>query len=259
MILNRRVLITVCCICFALAQPVPPSAAEPLSEAQQVEVERIIEKYLLENPAVMMEVLQRVTRFQEIQEEKRVRDTLVRLNEDLYDDPNSVTLGDPHAKVTIVEFFDYRCSYCKKNHPILKAFLETNRDVNIVFKEFPILGPESLFASRAAIASRKQGKYWELHDALMTARADLTEQQVFALAKEVGLDLARLRRDLAVPEINRIIRNNYRLADALSIKGTPGFVIGDNIIPGFLSKERLVLAVDEALTDCLTCLHRHGD
>ena len=259
MILNRRVLITVCCVGFVLAQPTLPSATEPLSEEQQVEVERIIEKYLLENPALMMEVLRRVTHFQEAQEEKRVRDNLVRLNEDLYDNPNSVTVGDPHAKVTIVEFFDYGCGYCKRNYLILKSFLSQNRDVNIIFKELPILGPESVFASRAAIASRKQGKYWELHGALMAARTKLTEQQVFALAKEAGLDLALLHRDLAVPEIDGIIRDNYRLADALGIKGTPGFVIGDSIIPGFLNKERLGLAVDNARTDCLSCLPQHGD
>ena len=259
MILNLRVLITVCSIGLAIAQLAPASAADPLSEAQQVEVERIIEKYLLENPALMIEVLRRVTRFQKEQKEKRVRDNLVQLNGDLYDDPNSVTVGDPHAKVTIVEFFDYRCGYCKRNHPILESFLGQNLDVNIVFKEFPILGPESVFASRVAIASRKQGKYWELHNALMASQANLTERHVFALAKEVGLDLEQLRRDLALPEIDRIIRDNYRLADALGIKGTPGFVIGDNIIPGFLNKERLSLAVDEARMDCLTCLRQHGD
>ena len=259
MILNLRVLTMVFCIGFALVQPVPTYAAEPLSQAQQFQVERIIEEYLLENPALMLKVLQHVRRFQQGKEKKRARDNLLRLNENLYDDPNSVILGDPHAKVTIVEFFDYRCGYCKKNHPIFTSFRAQNRDINVIFKEFPILGPESVFASRAAIASRKQGKYWELHDTLMTTRAELTEQHVFALAKEVGLDLARLRRDIAAPEIDSIIRNNYHLAAALGINGTPGFVIGDNIIPGFLNRERLAIAVDEARTDCLTCLHQQRD
>ncbi len=245
--------VVVCVIGILLVLFAPSHAAETLSKQQHTEIERIIERYLLDNPDFMLEVLRRVTRYQEEQEAKRVRDSLVRHSDDLYGDPNSVKLGDPGANVTIVEFFDYRCGYCKRNHPIVTAFREQNRDVNVIYKEFPILGPESVFASRAAIAARKQGKYWDFHDALMSTRGKLTERHVLALAKEVGLDLVKLRRDIGTPEIDQVIQSNHRLAQALGINGTPGFVIGDNVVPGFLSTERLALAVDQARAGCRSC------
>ena len=120
-------------------------------------------------------------------------------------------------------------------------------------REFPILGPESVLASRAAIAARKQGKYWDLHHALMSTPGKLTEQHLYVLAGQVGLDVARLRRDIGAPEIDRVLQNNRRLARALGIRGTPGFVIGDTVVPGFLSRQALARAVEQAREGCLSC------
>ena len=240
-------------VCLAVAIAGEAWADDTLSTKQRGEIEQVIQNYLLKNPAFMLEVFERVTRYQKEQEEKRVHNNLVRLNEDLYHDPNSVTVGSPEADVTIVEFFDYRCHYCKRNHPILTAYRSGNPGVKIVYKEYPILGPESVLASRAAIASRRQGKYWEFHDALMLVKGKLTEQRVFKLAAEVGLDVGRLRKDIRSPAISDVIQRNYRLAEALGVKGTPGFVIGDNVIPGFLSRENLQRAVSAARDGCLSC------
>ena len=240
-------------VCLLLFPVGLASAAEAITTEERGKIERVIQDYLLANPEFMLEVFERVTGYQKDQESKRVRDNLVRLNDELYDDPNSAAVGSPKADVTIVEFFDYRCSYCKRNHPILTAYRDRNIGVKIVYKEYPILGPESVLASRAAIASRKQGKYWDFHNALMLARGKLTEQRVFKLAAEVGLDVKRLRDDIQSPAVNRIIQRNYRLAEALGVKGTPGFVIGDNIIPGFLSAENLERAVSNARESCLSC------
>ena len=249
----RLGLLALCVGGLVLAHLAPTRASETLTEGQRGEVERIIERYLLENPDFMLKVLSRVTRHQEELEAKRVRDALVRHSDELYGDPDSVRLGDPDAPVTIVEFFDYRCGYCKRNHPIVTAFRERNRDVSVVYKEFPILGPESVLAARAAIAARKQGKYWDLHHALMSTPGKLTERHLFALAGQVGLDVARLRRDVGAPEIDGILQSNRRLARAIGIRGTPGFVIGDTVVPGFLSRQALARAVEEARDGCLSC------
>ena len=227
----RRYVVLVA-VCLALILVMSPVTAQTTADEEQNRIEKIIHDYLLANPAVMLEVFDRVTRYQKNKESKRVLYNLVRLSEELYDDPDSVAVGNPEADVTIVEFFDYRCSYCKRNHPIL--------------------GPESVVASRAAIASRKQG-YWEFHNAMMLARGKLTEQRVFKLAAEAGLDVKQLQDDIRSPAISQIIQRNYRLAEALGVKGTPGFVIGDSVIPGFLSTENLGRAVLNARESCLSC------
>ena len=247
-----RRLLPMLVVCL-LAIPAGSSSAETITAKQRGEIEKIVQDYLLQNPEFMLEVFERVTSYQKEQEDKRVRDNLVRLNEELYHDPNSVTIGNPKADVAIVEFFDYRCSYCKRNHPIITTFREGNIGVKIVYKEYPILGPESVLASRAAIASRRQGKYWEFHNALMLLRGKLTEQRVFKLAEKVGLDVTRLRNDLKSPAVDLVLQRNCRLAEALGVKGTPGFVIGDNVIPGFLSRENLERAVVDARESCLSC------
>jgi len=240
-------------ICILLYPAEITAAAETINAEERGKIEQVIQDYLLANPEFMLDVFERVTRYQKDRESERVRDNLVSFSDELYDDPNSVAVGSPKADVTIVEFFDYRCSYCKRNHPILTAYRDRNSGVKIVYKEYPILGPESVRASRAAIASRQQGKYWEFHNALMSTRGKLTEQRVFKLAAEVGLDVDRLRDDIRSPAVNRIIQDNYRLAKALGVKGTPGFVIGDNVIPGFLSAENLERAVLNARESCLSC------
>ena len=135
----------------------------------------------------------------------------------------------------------------------MTRYRDRNASVKIIYKEYPILGPESVLASRAAIASRKQGKYWEFHNAMMLARGKLTEQRVFKLAAEAGLDVKQLQDDIRSPAISQIIQRNYRLAEALGVKGTPGFVIGDSVIPGFLSTENLGRAVLNARESCLSC------
>jgi protein-disulfide isomerase len=141
-------------------------------------------------------------------------------------------LGNRNGDVTVVEFFDYRCPYCKRAAPVLDEVIKADGRVRRVMKEFPILGPDSVIASRAALAARAQGKYEELHRALIGARGQLDESAVMAAAKGVGLDLDRLRRDMRSTEIDGIIRRNRELAESLEITGTPAFVIGDAFLPG---------------------------
>ena len=137
--------------------------------------------------------------------------------------------------MTLVEFFDYRCPYCKQVEPALEALLAEDRQLRLVYKEFPVLGPESTMAARAALAARKQDKYEVLHRVLINLKGQLDETAVFKAAASVGLDTERLKRDMAAPEIDAMLNKNSRLAEALDIRGTPGFVIGDEIVPGAIS------------------------
>ena len=147
--------------------------------------------------------------------------------------------GNPKGDVTLVEFFDYQCGYCKRSLKPVRDLLETDRQLRIVWKEFPILGPVSRFAARAAMASENQGRYLEFHVAVMGSRGKLTEDRVMTLAGSVGLDVQRLRRDMDDPAIEEYLDETIRLAQVLGIRGTPAFVIGDTLVPGVVGDARL--------------------
>ncbi len=164
----------------------------------------------------------------------------------LQNDRDSPVLGDAHGDVTIVEFFDYACSYCKAVEPRLESALRTDRHVRLILKEFPILTPESLIAARASLASRRQHKYRQFHEALMAYRGPWGEDAIFSTARSVGLNIARLRRDMAAPGIANEIINNFNLARGLRIFQTPGFVVGDHILTGPSAQIDFPAVIDEA-------------
>jgi len=141
--------------------------------------------------------------------------------------------------VTLVEFFDYQCGYCKAVHADVRRLLDTDGKVRLVYKEFPILGPASVTASRAALAAQRQGKYDALHVALMENRGQLDDDKIYRIAGSVGLNVDQLKKDMQAPEINDVLQRNLRLASELNIRGTPAFVVGDQIIPGAVSLDKL--------------------
>ncbi len=148
-------------------------------------------------------------------------------------------LGNPDGDVTIVEFFDYQCGYCKTMAGPMRDLVKTDGKVRWVLKEFPILGPESMVAARASLAAHRQGKYETFHFTLMGLRGRLSEAAIWQAAAEAGLDIARLRQDMADPAIEALINTNYQLAQALQIEGTPAFAIGGTLVPGAAPKEHL--------------------
>ena len=150
----------------------------------------------------------------------------------LVGDPNSPVIGNPHADVAIVEFFDYACVYCKAAEPRLEALVKADKGTKLILKEFPILTPASMIATKAALASVRQGKYAQFHEALMNYRGRLDTSVIFDTAKDAGLDVARLRKDMAAPEITDEIIENFNLARSLRIFQTPGFIIGNHILTG---------------------------
>lgn len=150
----------------------------------------------------------------------------------LLNDPNTPVLGNPNGDVAVIEFFDYQCSYCKAIEPKLEKLVKDDSKVKFIIKEFPILGPVSVVASKAALASVKQGKYEAYHRAMMAFRGQLKEENVFAMAQDVGIDVARLKKDMDAPEVTTQIVDNMNLARALKISLTPGTIVGSHIYSG---------------------------
>ncbi|MFQ5972892.1 MAG: DsbA family protein, partial [Alphaproteobacteria bacterium] len=194
----------------------------------------IVRDYLLENPEVIVEVLQRIQERRQQAQREQYQANLVSAQDGIFDETRDPFAGNPEASVTVVEFFDYHCPFCKRMANGIALLTEQDDDVKVVFKEFPVFGPESVFAARAALASKKQGMYREFHLALMRNRGRLNESIVMRLADRVGLDTDRLREDMQAPEIEETIRHNLQLAQRLGIRGTPSFIIGDELVPGAL-------------------------
>jgi len=169
----------------------------------------------------------------------RQRKTIVDRRQEIFADPDSAVGGNPKGDVTLVEFFDYRCPYCKQIEPSLDALIKEDGKLRVVYKELPILGPPSVFASRAAIAARKQGKYDAFHSRMMAFKGTIDSDAVLKVAKAAGLDLDRLKTDMAAPEIDKIIKRNYALAEALAIDGTPGLIVGDDLAVGAVDLDTL--------------------
>lgn len=164
-------------------------------------------------------------------DQDRARDQSVAQNENaLLNDPHTPVIGDPKADVAIVEFFDYACPFCKAVEPRLEAFLRSDKRVKLVVKEYPILTPESLVAAKASLAAMKQGKYRQFHRALMMFKGQLREPVIFDTAKDVGLDVNRLRKDMQSPEIADEIIANFNLARAIRAFDTPTFIVNDHLL-----------------------------
>jgi protein-disulfide isomerase len=217
---------------LAATAPGISRADEAMTPAQRESVERIIHDYLLKHPEVVIEALQSAEDRDWANAEERSRQAVAARRHELQGDTASPAAGNPKGDVTIVEFFDYRCPYCKQVEPAIAALLREDGRVRLVYKEFPVLGPDSVYASRAALASRKQGKYAKFHDAMMAAKGTLDSAVVLQLAAAAGIDVEMLKSDMSSPEVEAVIKQNFALAQSLEIHGTPAFVIGDEMVPG---------------------------
>lgn len=216
-------------------------------------IKKMVGEVLEENPEILLEALANLRKKLDSEKPAGSHETLSRLRQELEHDPGTFIAGNAQGDITIVEFFDYRCGFCKRSHPIMKELLAKDPGIRLALREFPILGPESLIASRAAIAAMAQHKYAPFHDALMTAQGPLSAERVMALAGDSGLDVARLHKDMDNPAIDKTINRNHEIAQALAISGTPSFIIGDTLAPGFVDLEELQHLVAAARNKCETC------
>lgn len=231
---------------FNTTRPVFASSHNLSFDAQQKsEIETIIKDYILENPAVIIDALRSFEASRNEAQQVREKRILANIRKDLERDSNTPSDGPENAKVTVVEFFDYRCPYCKKVGPLVAKLLQDNEDVRVAYKEWPILGPDSVLSARAALAAREQGKYREIHEAIMPLR-NVTKDTVFQVAEKIGLDVDQLRDDMGSEKISSHLKKTMELARALGINGTPAFVIGDRVIKGATNYEGLMIAVEEA-------------
>jgi len=223
-------------------------AGEAPDASRREEIERIVREYLLAHPEVVREALQEGQRREQEAQRRRATDAIRAHFAELTQDPGSPVAGNPQGRVTIVEFFDYQCGYCKRQEIELKTLLQADADIRLVYKDLPILGPASVFAARAALAAQKQGKHEALHAALMAASEKLTDQEVLRIAAQTGLDTVKLEKDMADPSVPQALDRNFQLQRALNIQGTPALIIGTELVPGAASLESLKALVARART-----------
>lgn len=224
------------------------SSASDSSNAQDDDAAfgRRVRAYLMRHPEVIFEAVRKYRERQAAERNSAAKQIIASRTADLLRDPMSPVGGNAKGDVTLVEFFDYNCPYCRRMGPIMETLEAADSNLRIVYKEFPILGASSRFAARAALASQKQGKYIAFHKALMSAKGVANEKSVMELARKVGLDIERLRRDMKDPAIDAQIEKNIKLAVELRINGTPGFVVGNEIVRGATSEEHLKRLIGEA-------------
>ncbi len=229
-----------------LAAPQTGFAADAFSGAQKDEVKKLVREYLMEHPEVIADAINALQAKEEKAKADKVTATLKEKKKDLFEQTDGTVLGNPKGNVTLVEFFDYNCGYCKAMFPALMETVKADGNIKLVVKEFPILGAPSVTASKAALAARKQNKYTELHLALMSHKGSLTDDAVLQVAKDAGLDVTKLKADMADPAIAAILTKNHALAQDLEIQGTPALIVGDTLVPGAVDKKRIQELVKDA-------------
>jgi len=228
--------------------PAASQADEGFSDAQKQQLEKMMEQYILEHPEVLLEAVRRHQEKREAAEKERAQGAVAAHMQQLLSDPTSPVAGNPKGDVTIVEFFDYRCGYCKRVHPTIEKVLTEDKNIRLVLKEFPILGPQSLSAARAALAvwNTAPEKYVAFHNALMTSRGEFTEAKIVATAEKAGIDPEALKTAMNDKKIDDALGRNFQLAEALNINGTPAFVVGNQLVPGAVDYGTLKKLVEEA-------------
>jgi protein-disulfide isomerase len=216
-----------------------------MAEIDREELRQVLRQLLLDDPGMIVEALQKFEAQQRMAAEQAQRQALVAQRETLQSAPGDPVLGNPEGDVVVVEFFDYNCGYCRQVADPLRQAILDDGNVKLVMKEWPILGPPSYFAARAALAAERQDLYDEFHFALMNAKERLDEEAVLSIAADVGLDIERLQADMLAPEIDAKLQETYDLAEAIGITGTPAFVVGDTLLPGAVTMSRLRQVVAE--------------
>ncbi|MDA8231666.1 MAG: DsbA family protein [Magnetospirillum sp.] len=218
------------------ASPAIAQEDVPLTPKQVDGVRKIVRDYLMEHPEVIGEAIEALREKMRLQAEADAKKSIDAYKEELFNGKDDPVAGNPKGDVTLVEFFDYNCPFCKQSmEPLLDA-VKADGKVKVVFKEFPILTDDSMVASRVALAAKKQGKYDEVYRAFMKYRGQLDEKAIWRLAAEAGVNVDQARKDAASPEIQKQIRRNQEIAHALDIGGTPTFIVGDHILSSALDQ-----------------------
>ena len=247
--------------------PPPAAAAEPapqkttateaaLSPAQRKEIEALIKAFLINNPEVLLEAQNALEAKMDKIQSERTAAAIKNNAPEIFRPAASPVVGNAKGDVTVIEFFDYNCGYCKRAFTDLARLVEKDRQVKVILKEFPILNKGSEEAAKVALAAKMQGKYWEFHRALLETQGQANEAVALRVAEKVNLDMAKLRKDMASPEVKKEIEDTRALAAKLGIQGTPHFLVGDRIIPGApenLFEQMTKLVVEVRKEGCKVC------
>jgi protein-disulfide isomerase len=222
---------------MAVTAPVEPVAAtkpEPaaFTDDQKKQIEDIIKSYLVANPEIFIDVQNALEAKMEKEQAEKLKVAIADNASEIYRAPDASVAGNPNGDITVVEFFDYNCGYCKRGlHDVMKL-VETDPKVRVVFKELPILSKGSEEASHVALAAKRQGKYWEIHKAMLSAKGHIDKAGALKIAERLGLDMDKLKKDMASPEVKTEIAQSEALAKKMGVNGTPHFLVGDRAIPG---------------------------
>ena len=207
---------------------------------------RSIRDYLMANPEVLVEAMQELERKQDSQRDTMAQKGISEHEKELLSDPESPVSGNPNGNVTVVEFSDYQCPYCKRSYGAIKRVLAKDGNVKLVLKDLPILGEASRIAALAALAARNQHKHEALHNALMEFSGKLDRDHIMQIASSVGIDTQQLQKDMEDPKLKESLDRNMALATALGVRGTPAFVIGKQFVPGAVDADALKQLIDDA-------------
>jgi protein-disulfide isomerase len=226
----------------------PVSAGDQFSPEQEEEIESVIYDYLMANPEVLIKALDSLRHKEEVAGKLAAQENLTIASEAIYNDPFSPQSGNLDGDVTIVEFFDYRCGYCKRVLPAVQELISSDENIRIIFKEFPILGEDSVFASRAAIATwlNWPEKYLKFHIDMMSSRGNLSQVKVIELAATSGIDIEKLRSEMMSENVDEAISRTMQLAEYLNINGTPAFIIGNELVPGAIDIDAMRALIEKA-------------
>jgi protein-disulfide isomerase len=225
---------------------IAPARAE-MNAAQKSEIQGIIKDYLMSNPEVLRDALNEMEARQKADEAAARTKAVSDAAPLIFNSPRQAVLGNPNGKVTLVEFFDYNCGYCKKSLGDIVQLVKEDPELRLVIKDFPVLGPGSVEAAEVATALRKQftgDKYWQYHLKLMAAKGQVGKAQAMAVAKEMGADMDKLARDAGSPDTKESIQEVMKIADGLQLTGTPTFVVGNDVIVGAVGHDDLKSKLD---------------
>jgi protein-disulfide isomerase len=220
--------------------PVASAQAPQFNSEQRREIGDVVKEYLLKNPEVLQEAIAELERRQQEAQKVSQASALKESREALLNSPHGNLVGNPQGDVTLVEFFDYNCGYCKRALSDLRTLMKGDPKLRVVLKDFPVLGPESVEAARVALGVKLQlkgEKLFDYHTRVLETRGKVNGERALAVAKEMGLDMGRLTKDVDGAEVRAALQENMSLAEKLGLSGTPAFVVGDEVISGAVGAE----------------------
>lgn len=252
-----RTLATSALVAFAVAALPVGASAQTFSSSQRGEIEKIVKEYLLSHPEILEEVSAELSKRQAVAEAEK-HQAAVKDNADLiFNSPRGVVLNNQKGDVNFVEFFDYNCGYCKHAMADMLNLMKSDPKLRVVLKEFPVLGPGSVAAAQVAIAVRMQDpsgkKYLDFHQKLLGSRGQADKARALAAAKEAGLDMARIEKDMVSPEVKATLEENFKIAEAMGLNGTPSYVIGNQVVVGAIGRDGLAKKISEARCGKASC------